>query len=163
MAIGLLLLRVTIGVTLAAHGAQKVFGWFGGLGPDATGQAFEGLGFRPGRRHAMIAGVSEIVAGLMFALGLATPLASTMVVAIMFVAAATVHLKSGFFITAGGFEYNLVIGVAALAVAFTGPGPIAVDALIGLSTGGTVWGALALAAGFAGGILQLAQRRAAPD
>lgn len=162
MAIGLLLLRLTVGVTLAAHGAQKVFGWFGGLGPDATGQAFEGLGFRPGRRHAMIAGVSEIAAGLMLALGLATPLAATMMVSIMFVAAATVHFRNGFFITQGGFEYNLVFGVAALTLAFTGPGAIAVDALVGLSTGGLVWGALALMAGVAGGILQLAQRRAAP-
>jgi putative oxidoreductase len=162
MAIGLLLLRLTVGLTLAAHGAQKVFGWFGGLGPDATGHAFEGLGFRPGRRHAMFAGVSEIVAGLMLALGIATPLAATMVVSIMFVAAATVHFRNGVFITEGGFEYNLVLGVAALAVAFTGPGAIAIDALIGTSTGGTVWGALALMAGFAGGILQLAQRRAAP-
>lgn len=161
MAIGLLLLRLTVGFTLAAHGAQKVFGWFGGLDPEATGQAFEGLGFRPGRRHAMFAGVSEIVAGLMFASGLATPLAATMVVSIMFVAAATVDFRNGFFITEGGFEYNLVFGVAALTVAFTGPGAIAVDALIGLSTGGLVWGALALMAGFAGGILQLAQRRAA--
>jgi putative oxidoreductase len=107
----------------------------------------------------MVAGVSEIVAGVMLALGLATPLAAAMAVSIMFVAAATVHLRNGFFITEGGFEYNLVFGAAALALGFTGPGTVAVDALIGVSTSGLAWGFLALAVGLVGGLLQLAQRR----
>lgn len=161
MGIGLLLLRVVVGVTLAAHGAQKVLGWFGGLGLDATGEAFEMLGFRPGRRHARLAGITEIAAGALLALGLATPLAVTMVVSIMFVAAASVHARNGFFITENGFEYNLVFGVAALTVAFTGPGPLAVDAVVGVSTGGVAWGLLALTAGIVGGVFQLAQRRPA--
>jgi putative oxidoreductase len=160
MAIGLLILRLTVGVTLAAHGLQKVFGLFGGLGLDATGQAFETLGFRPGRRHALIAGASEVAAGLMLALGLATPLAATMIVSIMFVAAVSVHARNGFFITENGVEYNLVFGVAALTLAFTGPGALALDVLVGIPTGGTVWGVLVLAAGLVGGFIQLAQRRA---
>ena len=98
----------------------------------------------------------------MLALGLATPLAATMIVSIMFVAAATVHARNGFFITENGFEYNLVFGVAGLTVAFTGPGPIAIDAWIGMSSGGAVWGALVLATGVVGALIQLAQRRSAP-
>jgi putative oxidoreductase len=70
---GLLLLRLTLGLTLAAHGAQKLFGWFGGLGLEATGQGLAALGFHPGRRHALVAGLVEMTGGLLLAIGLATP------------------------------------------------------------------------------------------
>ena len=99
MEIGLLLLRLTVGLTLAAHGAQKLFGWFGGPGLDATGQAFEGLGFQPGRRHALMAGLVETGGGLILALGLFTPIGAAIVFSVMLVAALTVHVKQGFFIT----------------------------------------------------------------
>src|SRR5574339_301278 len=122
MELGLLLLRVTVGATLAAHGAQKLFGWFGGGGLDATGKAFESLGFVPGRRHAFMAGLVETGGGLLLALGLFTPLAAAIVLSVMIVAAVSVHVRQGFFITSGGFEYNLVLGIAGLALAFTGPG-----------------------------------------
>ena len=75
MDIGLLLLRLTAGLTLAAHGTQKLFGWFGGPGLDATGQFFEMIGFTPGRRHALMAGLAETGGGLLLTLGLFTPLA----------------------------------------------------------------------------------------
>lgn len=161
MEIGLLLLRLTVGLTLAAHGAQKLFGWFGGPGLDAIGQGFEMLGFHPGRRHARMAGVTEIAGGLLLAFGLLTPIGASIFVAVMLVAAIGVHAKNGFFITSGGFEYNLVLGVGGLALAFTGPGLLSLDALLGLPLSGSVWGTAALLVGLAGGGLQLASRRQA--
>jgi putative oxidoreductase len=162
MDIGLLLLRMTLGLTLAAHGAQKLFGWFGGYGLDGTGRGLEALGFAPGRRHALSAGVVEAGGGLLLALGLLTPVAAAVVVAVMIVAAVSVHLKQGFFITSGGFEYNLILGAAGLSLAFTGPGRLSVDALVGLDLAGAGWGALALIVGLGGAAIQLAGRRPAP-
>ena len=158
MATGLLLLRVTLGLTLAAHGAQKLFGWFGGLGLDATGQALAGLGFRPGRRHALIAGLVELAAGSLLTLGLATPVASMVFVSVMLVAARAVHSRNGFFITEGGFEYNLVLGVAGLTFAFTGPGGLSLDAVLGLTIDGLFPGLAVLVLALIGGTVQLAQR-----
>ena len=159
MAIGLFLLRVTLGLTLAAHGAQKLFGWFGGLGLERTGQGLAALGFHPGRRHAWAAGFVETTSGLLLALGLLTPLAAALIVSVMIVAAVGVHMRNGFFITESGFEYNLVFGVGAGALAFTGPGAWSLDAALGWTTAGTVWGIAALAVGAVGAALQLAQRR----
>jgi putative oxidoreductase len=163
MAIGLFLLRVTLGLTLAAHGAQKLFGWFGGLGPDGTGQALATFGFHPGRRHAMAAGFVEVTAGLLLALGLLTPLAAAMTLAVMIVAAVSVHMRNGFFITSNGFEFNLVLGVAAITLAFTGPGAWSLDPLLGLIAAGEYWGTAAIAVAMLGAIGQLAQRRSAPS
>lgn len=162
MDIGLLLLRLTIGLTLAAHGTQKLFGWFGGHGLDATGQALEGLGFHPGRRHALIAGLVETGGGLLLALGFLTPVAAAIVFSVMLVAGVSAHRKQGFFIASGGYEYTLVLGVAGLAIAFTGPGALSLDAVVGNAVSGASWGAAALFAGLVGGAIQLAQRRAAP-
>lgn len=159
MDIGMLLLRLTVGLALAAHGAQKVFGWFGGYGPDGTGQFMEQLGFRPGRRHALAAGFAEMGGGLLLALGLATPLGAALIASVMLVAALTVHLKNGFWVTNGGYEYNLVLGVAALAVAFAGPGALSIDASIGYATSGVAWGLGAAAVAVLGALAQLAQRR----
>jgi len=161
MELGLLLLRVTVGATLAAHGAQKLFGWFGGGGLEATGRGLESLGFVPGRRHALAAGVVETGGGLLLALGLVTPLAASIVLSVMVVAALSVHVRQGFFITSGGFEYNLVLGVAGLALAFTGPGALSADALLGLPLSGAAWGTAALVVGVAGAAGQLAQGRPA--
>ena len=128
MDIGLLLLRLVVGTTLAAHGAQKLLGWFGGPGLAGAAAGFEGLGFTPGRRHALMASVVEIGGGLLLAVGLATPLAAAIVASVMIVAAVSAHLPRGFFSQNGGFEYNLVLGVAGLTPAFTGPGRISLDA-----------------------------------
>ncbi|HVJ27733.1 MAG TPA: DoxX family protein, partial [Vicinamibacterales bacterium] len=95
MEIGLLLIRAVVGLTMAAHGAQKLFGWFGGYGLEGTGGFLEQLGFRPGRRHAFMAGLVETGGGLFLALGLLTPFAAAAIVAVMLVAAVTVHLKGG--------------------------------------------------------------------
>jgi len=159
MDVGILLLRMTVGLALAAHGSQIAFGWFGGYGPDATGQFMEGLGFRPGRRHALAAGFVELVGGLLLALGFLTPLAAALVASVMVVAAVTVHWKNGFFISSGGYEFNLVLGVAALSIAFTGPGALSLDGVAGYAPHGIAWGVSAAFVAAVGAIGQLAQRR----
>jgi putative oxidoreductase len=159
MELGLFLLRITVGLTLAAHGAQKLLGWFGGYGIAGTAGWLESVGFRPGRRHAILAGVTEIGGGLLLAIGLATPLAAAIVASVMIVAAAIVHLKNGFFVTSGGVEYNVVLGVAALAIAFTGPGALSIDALFGYADGGVLPGVTALAIAIVGAAGQLASRQ----
>ena len=125
MSIGLLILRLVVGLGLAAHGAQKLFGWFGGYGISGTGQFLEQLGFRPGRLQAAIAGGTELVGGLFLAVGFLTPAAAAAIVAVMLVAAVSVHVKAGFFAQNGGYEYTLVLGGAALTLAFTGPHALA--------------------------------------
>lgn len=159
MEFGLLMLRLTVGATLAAHGAQKLFGWFGGPGLEGTARGLEHLGFVPGRRHALMAGLVESGAGLLLAVGLLTPVAAAMVFSVMVVAALSAHVKQGFFITSGGFEYNLVLGVAGLSLAFTGPGALSFDALIGLHASGPAWGAAAALVALGGAAIQLVQRR----
>jgi putative oxidoreductase len=159
MSVGLLILRLVVGLSLAAHGAQKLFGWFGGYGLAGTGQFLEQLGFRPGRLHAAQAGIAELVGGLFLAAGLLTPAAAAAVVAVMFVAAVSVHISKGFFAHNGGYEYTLVLGGAALALAFTGPGALSVDQALGVSWSGETWGLAALAAGLIGGAVPLIARR----
>jgi putative oxidoreductase len=159
MSVGLLILRLVVGLTLAAHGAQKLLGWFGGYGIAGTGQFLEQLGFRPGRLHAAQAGIVEVVGGLFLAVGLLTPAAAAAVVAVMLVAAVSVHLKGGFFLQGGGYEYTLVLGTAALALAFTGPGAISLDQALGISWSGEAWGLGALAAGLIGGAVPLVTRK----
>jgi putative oxidoreductase len=161
MDVGILLLRITVGLPLAAHGSQKVLGWFGGYGPDGTGQFFEALGFRPGRRHALAAGFAELVGGLLLALGFLTPLAAALIASVMLVAAVTVHSKNGFF-APGGYELNLVLGVAALSIAFTGPGALSLDSIAGYALGGLVLGVSAGVVAVVGGTALLAQRRMLP-
>jgi putative oxidoreductase len=160
MDIGLLLLRLIVGLTLASHGAQKLFGWFGGPGLAGTGGFFEKLGFIPGKRSALFAGLAEFGGGTALAVGLATPLASAVCLAVMLVAAGSVHIKKGFFLSKGGYEYNLVLGGAALSVAFTGPGLLSIDHLLDLVPSWPYWGLASLAVGLAGGGFQLAMRRA---
>ena len=158
MDLGLLILRFVVGLTIAAHGAQKLSGWFGGYGFDGTGQFMETLGFRPGRRHAALAGLTEAGGGVLLALGLLTPLGAALVASVMLVATITVHLKNGFFAASGGYEYNLVLAAAAVSIAFSGPGALSLDALLGYSFAGTLWGIGAIVVAIAGALVQLAQR-----
>jgi putative oxidoreductase len=144
MDIGLLLLRLTIGLTIAARGAQMLFGWFGGQGLENTGQVFVTLGFQPGRRYALMAALAEIGGGVLLASGLLTPLSAAIIFAVMIVAAFSAHIKQGFFITSGGFEYTFVLSVAALTLAFTGPGSLPLDAILGHSWSGGLWGLTAI-------------------
>jgi putative oxidoreductase len=159
MSIGLLILRLVVGLSLAAHGAQKLFGWFGGYGLAGTGQFLEQLGFRPGRRQAAQAGLAELLGGLFLAAGLLTPAAAAAVVAVMVVAAVSVHVKNGFFAQGGGYEYTLVLGAAALALAFTGPGAFSADQALDIARAGGAWGLAALAAGLIGGAVPLLARK----
>lgn len=128
---GVLLLRVVVGLTVAAHGYNKFFG--GGKIPGTAGW-FDSMGMKPnGRVHAILAACTELGAGVLFAVGLLTPLAAAGMVSLMIVAAWTVHLKSGFFIVKDGFEYNLVIATVAVAVSSIGPGKYSLDDVIGLN------------------------------
>ena len=156
MAIGLLILRLVVGLTLAAHGAQKLFGWFGGYGLNGTGGLLEQLGFVPGRRNALLAGLGG---GLLLALGLATPVAAALIVAVMIVAAVSAHLKQGFFNHNQGYEYTLILAIAAVSLAFTGPGPLSLDARLGVHDAGPVWGLAALVLGVVAGAIRLARRQ----
>ena len=160
MALGLLLLRLVVGLTMAAHGAQKLFGWFGGYGLAGTGGFLEKLGFIPGRRNALFAGLAEFLGGLLLAVGLATPLAAVLIISVMFVAVSTVHVKHGYFNSNQGFEYNLLLATVALSVTIIGAGAFSADAGLGLRDAGPLWGLGALVAGLAGGAGQLATRRA---
>ena len=130
MAYGLLLLRLVAGGTMFAHGAQKLFGWFGGGGLRGTAGFFGSLGFRAPLATALLAALAE-AGGLAFAAGLLTPLAALGIVVVMLTAIALVHWSKGFFSGAGGYEFNLVLLAVALSVAGTGPGRFSLDHAIG--------------------------------
>jgi putative oxidoreductase len=150
MNFGRLILRAVIGGYFIGHGTQKLFGWFGGHGPEGTGQFFEGLGLRPGKRHAIAAGAAEAGGGALLVLGAATPVAASMITATMITAILRVHKKNGPWVSDGGYEYNLVLIAAVLALAETGPGSPSVDAARGSKMYGPQWALLALLLGAAG-------------
>ncbi len=135
----LTLLRVILGALFVGHGTQKLFGWFGGHGPEGTGQFFESLGLRPGHRNAIASGVAEAGGGALLAMGIANPLAAAAISGSMVTAIRHVHLDKGVWVSDGGFEYNLVIlaALAAITAEEDGPG----------------WALAALAAGAAGSAL----------
>jgi putative oxidoreductase len=162
MEIGLLLIRLVIGGTMAAHGAQKLFGWFGGFGLAGTGGWLESMGFRPGRLHAAVSGLSEAGGGLLLALGLLTPLGAAAIAGVMLVAIASVHITKGFFNAAGGYELNLVLAVGALALAFTGPGQLSLDRALSLDLNGPEFGIPAVLAALLIGGFVLATRQTPP-
>ena len=157
---GLLLGRLVLGLAMAAHGSQKLFGWFGGHGLAGTGGAFEQLGFRPGRAYAAAASATEILSGLLVALGLLGPVGPALMLSVMVVAAVAVHWKGGFFAASNGIEVPFLY--AAGAVALAGPGRFSLDALLGLEW---LWvpriAAAALAIGVAGGVVNLLTRQPA--
>jgi putative oxidoreductase len=148
---------------MAAHGSQKLFGWFGGFGLTGTGGFFESLGFRPGRLFATAAGTTEFASGLLIAFGFLGPVGPALMLSVMIVAAISVHWPHGVFASSNGIEVPLLYGVGAIALALTGPGLFSLDRLLGLDT---LWTpALALAAlgvGIVAGIGNLVLRRHAP-
>jgi putative oxidoreductase len=141
MSYGLLLLRVVIGSTVFAHGAQKLFGWFGGHGLRGTGSFFGSLGWRFPLLMAFLAGLGE-ASGLAFAFGFLTPLAALGIATVMLNAMLAVHWKNGFFNGNGGIEFPLTLGVVAVAVAAIGPGRFSIDHAIGWADNisGVWWG-----------------------
>ena len=158
MAIGLLVLRLVFGTLLIGHGTQKVFGWFGGHGPEATGGFFHSMGFRPGKPMAYLAGAAEAGGGLFLLLGLLTPLAAVAIVGTL-VVASSVHYPK-LWVTDGGFEPALLFSTAALALAFAGPGRYSLDHAIGLTSfAGTGWGVAVLVVGLLSGLLVVARAK----
>jgi len=142
--VGVLLLRLLLGLTLAAHGWDKFFGKGGVKGRAAW---FESIGMKPGLLNARASATVELLAGLALAAGLLTPLAAAGFMAVMAVAIVTVGRRGGFFITAGGFEYNMVLAVAPLGIALIGPGRFSLDQI--LFAGSTVEGVFSGWVGFA--------------
>jgi putative oxidoreductase len=150
------LARITIGLLFVGHGTQKLFGWFGGGGPEGTGQFFEQVGLKPGRRHALAAGAAEAGGGLAFALGAATPAGAAAISGSMITAIKTVHWEKGIWTAAGGYEYNLVLLAGVFSLTENGPGRWSIDGALGRARWGTSWALAALAAGAAGSAAVLA-------
>jgi putative oxidoreductase len=131
-AIGLLILRLGIGLILAAHGAQKLFGAWSGPGMAKWTESVQRLRIRPAQPWAWVAALSEFGGGLLLAVGLLSPLGSLAIIGAMLVAIATVHLANGFWNGKRGYEFNLSLVVGAAALAFTGPGNYSLDKALGI-------------------------------
>lgn len=164
MVIALLIARIFLGLGIAAHGAQKLFGWYGGYGIKGTGGFFEGLGFRPGAFFALGAGLGEFGGGMLTALGLGGPIGPALIIMVMLVAILSVHLGHGFFVTKNGIEVPLTYISGALLIAFAGSGAYSLDTLFGI---GSVWPAnaplLAIAAAVVLALLNIMVRRPAQE
>ena len=162
MDLGLFLIHAVVGALVSAHGAQKLFGWFGGHGLDGTGGFMESLGLTPGKRMAAAAGFTELVGGLMFLVGVLTPLAAALIATMMLVAARTAHAGKGPWVTAGGWEYVLTLAAVAIGLAFNGAGAWSLDAAIGWADAGLWWGLGSAVAALIGGTLALEVGRHKP-
>ena len=160
IALPLLIVRLVVGLGFAAHGTQKLFGWFGGYGLAGTGGFFESLGFKPGKLFAGAAGVGELLGGLLLALGLGGPIGATLIVSVMVVAILTVHLGHGFFAASSGVEMPLLYLAFGFAFAFVGFGAYSLDAVFGWNavwTPALNW--LFVGLGIVGGLINTAARR----
>ena len=164
LSIGLLLIRVVIGLVMAAHGAQKLFGWFGGYGLNKTGEFFVHLGFQQGRAFATAASVTEITSGLLVALGFLGPVGPALMISVMLVAIITVHWSNGLFAAVNGIEVPLLYSTAALGLALIGYGSYSLDALLGIAARWTpTLTLIVLGAGVIGALANVAVRgRSAP-
>lgn len=154
----LLLLRIVVGGLLFGHGAQKLFGWFGGHGVDGTAGFMESLGYRPGRTAAIGAGLGETVGGGLLALGLFTPLAAAVIAGVMINAIVSAHWSNGVWATEGGYELPLTYAASALTMAAVGPGLFSFDAALGISTWGGAPAVLATGLGIAAAATVLSRR-----
>jgi putative oxidoreductase len=160
--VGLLALRLAVGLTFAAHGAQKAFGWWAGPGPDRWRGAVGSMGFSPARLFGLVSTTIELVGGLLLAVGLLSAFAAAALVAQVVVIVTRAHWPKGFFNSVGGFEYPLLLGVVAGVVGLLGPGAISLDAVLGshLDVGSRTF---LLVAGLVGGALAAAVPRLAED
>jgi putative oxidoreductase len=160
---GLLIQRLVFGVLMMAHSSQKLFGWLGGYGLAGTAGFFEGLGFRPGRVFVTAASLSELIGGLLIALGFLGPVGPALVISVMIVAAVSVHWNHGLFAGTNGIEVPLLYATGSLALALTGPGVYSLDAVLGLTRLWTPGLELAVVAlGILGGAVNLLLRRPVP-
>jgi putative oxidoreductase len=164
MAYGILFLRVVVGATMFGHGAQKLFGWFGGGGPQGTAGSFGSLGFRRPLAMAVMAGLSE-ASGILLALGFLTPLACVAIATVMVVAVGSIHWRNGFFVTSGGYEYNLLIWATAVTISMTGPGRFSIDRALGWVDNftGLWWGIGVAVASLVAGAIVLSMRELQPE
>jgi len=159
---GLLLARLIVGVLMVAHSGQKLFGWLGGYGLAGTAGFFEQLGFRPGRLFVVTASLSEMLSGILIALGLFGPVGPALLLSVMIVAAGSVHWKNGLFAGTNGVEVPLLYSTGAVALALTGYGPFSLDAVLGIDhTWTPLLKVVVLAAGAVGGVVNLLARRSA--
>jgi putative oxidoreductase len=133
MDLGLLILQVVIGLLMMGHGAQKLFGWFGGQGLRATADWLASMGLRAPRFWALMAGLAEFGGGLLFALGLFHPIGPLAIIAVMIAAIALVHWSHGLWISNGGSEYSLVLTVLALVMGLWQPGAYTLDRVLGIT------------------------------
>jgi putative oxidoreductase len=152
MELGLLVLRVVVGALFVGHGAQKLFGLFGGHGVTGTAGFFDQIGLRPARLHAVASGIAEAAGGVLLALGLVTPLAAVLLTAVMTAAVLTVHLRNGLWASANGYEYNLVMVAVVFALAAVGAGDWSLDNVLDLDVAGAGWALGALGLGLLGGL-----------
>lgn len=155
--LGLLAVRVGIGTACAAHGAQKLFGWFGGGGVKGTGAFFESTGFVPGERNALLAGLCETGGGALLALGLGSGPAGAALAGNMAVAGST-HAPNGFFAMGGGYELPAVYALVGAAVAGGGPGRFSLDAVTGDALNKPWMRAVALAGAAASAVFVISRR-----
>ena len=159
MEVGLFLIHAVVGLLIAAHGAQKLFGWFGGSGIEGTGGMMESLGLVPGRQMAFVAGAAEFTGGILLALGLFVPAAAVLIASTYLVAARTAHAGKGPWNGNGGWEYVLVLSTVAVGLAFNGAGKWSLDHAIGWDVSGLWWGIGAALVALVGAVAVLAGTR----
>jgi putative oxidoreductase len=152
MDLGLIVLRLVVGLLFAGHGAQKLFGVFGGGGLEGTAGMFDNIGLRPGAFNARAAGTAEFVGGLLIAVGLFTPFAAAALIGVMTTAVISVHGPNGIWNTNQGYEYNLVLTAAVFALSAVGAGAWSLDNAFGLDLHGVIWALGALAVGAIAGV-----------
>jgi putative oxidoreductase len=153
MNLGTVAIRGVIGPLFVGHGAQKLWGKFGGHGLEGTGGFFESLGLRPGVRHARAAGMAEFAGGALLTLGALTPLATTLISSTMITAIRKAHKDNGPWVTEGGWEYNAALIAAMTAIADQGPGRPSVDDTLFPGLKGSFWALASLGAAAAGSYL----------
>jgi putative oxidoreductase len=152
MGIWRFLLRLTVGSLFIGHGTQKLFGWFGGQGIGETARGFEQLGLRPGRHHAVAAGLTEAAGGALIASGYELPLGAALLTGSSLTAIKRVHLKNGPWTQNGGYEYNLVLVLSLLALVECGPGKLSLDSALKQERSGFLWATAAAAGGALGAL-----------
>jgi putative oxidoreductase len=155
MKLGRLIARLIIGGLFFAHGAQKLFGWFGGPGPEGTEKMMESMDLHPPREQAQLAAWAETAGGAMLALGFLTPLAGAALTGSMVTAIRKVHFPNGLWAQDQGYEYNLALIAAMAAIIDAGPGRPSLDGALGIEARGPAWTVAALAAGAAGSTLAI--------